>query len=112
MIAQELLPSQAPYTILDYGVSAIVLIVMGIVLWFTFKTLAKIAADHDQAMKSLVETMRVMQEHLLSLLVEARYSNQTSQDVKQALEMEQAAEHGRREESSFRHREERDHRNE
>lgn len=110
MIAQELLPSSTPYSILDYGVTAIVLIVLGIVLWFTFKTLTRILADHDRSLIDLADSMRIMKEEMFKLVIEARHNNETAHSTRRALELEQAVEQGRREEAASRHRDERDHR--
>lgn len=72
-VGQQVLPSQTPYTVLDYGVTALVLIVMGIVLWFVFKTQARILKDHADAMADLANDLRIMKEELLTLVLETRH---------------------------------------
>lgn len=77
MIAQQILPSSTPYTILDYGVTAMVLVVMGIVLWFTFRTMAKVLEDHAAAMAELTVNIRMMKEELLTLVVDTRHLHES-----------------------------------
>jgi cbb3-type cytochrome oxidase subunit 3 len=73
MISQQVLPSQVPYTILDYGVTALVLIVLGAVLWYVFRTQRQILADHAEAMAKLADSMRLIKEELMTAVTETRH---------------------------------------
>lgn len=103
MIAQQVLPSQVPYTVLDYGVTVMVLVVLGITLWFVFRTQRQILSDHAEAMGHLAESMRVMKEELMTLVVDTRHLHASVTDMQRDIEWERAMGIGRREGETQRH---------
>lgn len=112
MIGQQYLPSQAPYTLLDYGTTVMTLIVLGIVLWFVFRTLRQILNDHAQAMTSLVEAVRIMKEELFTLVTDVRHVHETLLAQQRTDEIERAVKLSKEYEELRRYVKEEDHRTE
>jgi hypothetical protein len=64
VIAQQILPSSTPYSFLDYGVTAIVLVVLGVVLWYVFKIQRQSLSDVAEATKSVASALENSRELL------------------------------------------------
>lgn len=110
--SQPLLPSQTPYTILDYGVTAIVLIVLGIVLFFVFRSMRQILGDHVRAMQALAETMVLMKESVLTLVVDTRHLHASVSSLERLYETDRIGRIEQLEKATERHGAEHNHREE
>lgn len=113
MISQApILPAGTPYSILDYGVTALVLIVLGVVLYFVFRSMRQILTDHAKAMGSLAETMVLMKESILTLVVDTRHLHSSVATLERYYEGDRVARLDQLEEASRRHAAEHEHRRE
>lgn len=113
LLAQtQLFPSQTPYSILDYGVTAIVLVVLGIVLYFVFRSMRQILADHVKAMQALAETMVLMKESVLTLVVDTRHLHTSVSSLERLYEQDRIGRIEQLEKATARHEAEHDHREE